>query len=50
LTQSDMDTGSDTSQVTRDYCRNLGDPNDDAGHIIANRLGGSGRDPINIFP
>jgi len=45
-----MDTGSGTTQTTRDYARGKGHGNDDAGHIIANRLGGSGKDPINIIP
>jgi len=48
--QANLDTGSDTTQTTRDWAHSQGLPNDDAGHILANRLGGSGKDPVNIFP
>jgi len=47
---SHLDIGSDTTDTTRTYARSLGLLDDDAGHILANRLGGSGRDPVNIFP
>jgi RHS repeat-associated protein len=67
ITKADLDTGSGTSQTTRDYVKDEAeftrlpngkyDPNSgltdefpDAGHIFANRLGGSGRDIDNIFP
>jgi len=49
---SDLDKGSTTTAATRAYARELGGPGylDDAGHILANRMGGSGKDPVNIFP
>jgi len=48
--KSYLDTGSETTDAARTYARSLGLPTDDAGHILANRLGGSGKDPVNIFP
>lgn len=48
-----MDKGSDTTSCTQDYSRSLDDDGTkdcDAGHILANRLGGPGNQPINIFP
>ena len=45
-----MITGSETNASTRRYARSLGVKTDDAGHIFGRQLGGSGRDPINIFP
>ena len=45
--------GSDTSSCTQAYSRSLDDDGTadcDAGHILANRLGGPGNQPINIFP
>jgi hypothetical protein len=53
ITLSDMDTGTDTTSCTQDYSRSLDDDgvqDCDAGHILANRLGGEGNQPINIFP
>jgi len=50
VTKANLDTGSDTTQTTRDWAHSQGLPNDDAGHILANRMGGSGKDPVNIFP
>jgi len=50
ITKANLDTGSDTTTTTRDWAHSQGLPNDDAGHILANRLGGSGKDPVNIFP
>jgi len=47
---SNLDTGTDTDVTTRDYAHSLGLTTDDAGHILADRLGGSGKDPVNIFP
>lgn len=47
---SDLRTGSGTNDITRDYARSRGFNSDDAGHIRACNLGGSGADPINIFP
>ena len=43
-------TGSGTNQTTRDFAQRLGLPNDDAGHIVGNQLGGTGRQTWNIFP
>jgi len=48
-----MDKGSDTTSCTQSYARSLDDDgvqDCDAGHILANRLGGPGNQPINIFP
>jgi hypothetical protein len=48
-----MDKGSDTTSCTQNYARSLDDDgvqDCDAGHILANRLGGLGNQPINIFP
>jgi hypothetical protein len=45
--------GSDTTSCTQAYSRGLDDDGKqdcDAGHILANRLGGPGNQPINIFP
>jgi hypothetical protein len=53
VTASNLDKGSDTTSCTQDYSRSLDDDgvqDCDAGHILANRLGGSGNQPINIFP
>jgi hypothetical protein len=51
--KSNLDKGTDTTSCTQDYSRSLDDDgvqDCDAGHILANRLGGSGNQPINIFP
>jgi hypothetical protein len=48
-----MDKGSDTTTCSQNYARSLDDDgiqDCDAGHILANRLGGPGNQPINIFP
>lgn len=54
ITSMDLDSGCDTDQTTRDYARALGGhdgvDDDDAGHILAHRLGGDGTEPTNIFP
>ena len=54
ITSGDLDQGCDTDETTRDYARELGShdgvDDDDAGHILAHRLGGSGIEPTNIFP
>ena len=42
--------GSTTNSDTRLYARAMGKPTDDAGHIIGNQLGGTGRQRYNIFP
>jgi hypothetical protein len=42
--------GTGTNQNVRDHTHDLGEANDDAGHIIANALGGSGTKVHNIFP
>jgi len=47
---ADIGTGSATSQATRNFARAMGLPNDDAGHVIARMLGGSGTNTNNIFP
>lgn len=54
ISEADLDKGCDTNPTTRDYARKLGGHDgvhdDDAGHILAHRLGGSGEEPTNIFP
>ena len=44
ISPSDLNTGTEPNKTTEAYARNLGKhdgcDNDDAGHIIANRLGG----------
>ena len=53
LTMADMDQGTETTSCTQEYSRTLDDDGTedcDAGHILANRLGGPGNQPINIFP
>ncbi len=50
---TDLDYGTDTTSCTQDYARMLEDDGEqdcDAGHILANRLGGYGNQPLNIFP
>ena len=50
---NNMDKGNDTTTCTQNYARSLDDDgvqDCDAGHILANRLGGPGNQPINIFP
>lgn len=53
ITQDSLHNGSDTTSCTRSYARMLEDDGEqscDAGHILANRLGGYGNQPLNIFP
>ena len=52
ITNEDLDKGTGTTSCTQEYSRMLDDENleCDAGHILANRLGGPGNQPINIFP
>jgi len=50
VTEANLDKGSDTTETTRNWAKYQGLPTDDAGHILANRLGGSGKEPVNIFP
>jgi len=50
---SNMNKGTDTTTCTQNYARSLDDDgvqDCDAGHILANHLGGPGNQPINIFP
>lgn len=55
---SDIDHGTDSNSCTEHYSRLLddddpavyGDADCDAGHILANRLGGPGNLPTNMFP
>lgn len=49
ITHKDLGTGTLPTHNAEKYARNLGFDNDDAGHILANHLGGLG-EPINIFP
>ena len=53
ITISNIDKGTDTTSCTQSYSRSLDDDgvqDCDAGHILANRLGGPGNEPMNIFP
>jgi len=53
ITPDSLDNGSETTSCTQQYSRSLeddGEQNCDAGHILANRLGGYGNIPTNIFP
>ena len=53
ITIANIDKGTDTTSCTQSYSRSLDDDGTqdcDAGHILANRLGGPGNQPINIFP
>jgi len=53
INNSSLHNGSDTTSCTRKYARSLEDDgydSCDAGHILANRLGGYGNQPLNIFP
>ena len=53
LTQGSLNEGTGTTDCTRKYSRMLEDDGYsecDAGHILANRLGGYGNQPLNIFP
>ena len=53
ITQNDLGKGTDTTSCTQEYSRMLDDDgvqDCDAGHILANRLGGPGNQPTNIFP
>ena len=53
ITPPALDHGTETTSCTQKYSRMLeddGNENCDAGHILANRLGGYGNIPTNIFP
>ena len=53
LSKESTGKGSETTDCTRKYSRMLeddGNSNCDAGHILANHLGGYGNEPLNIFP
>ena len=53
ITSGSLDNGSGTTSCTQHYSRLLEDDGQedcDAGHILANRLGGYGNIPTNIFP
>ena len=50
---SSLNHGTETTSCTQKYSRLLDDSgleNCDAGHILANHLGGYGNEPLNIFP
>lgn len=49
ITSNDLRTGTRTNKKSIAQARGLGFDTDDAGHIIAKRLGGSG-DIDNVFP
>ncbi|CAF1113622.1 unnamed protein product [Adineta steineri] len=48
--QTVQSKGSTTNDATRKFARAMGKLTDDAGHIIGNNLGGTGRNVYNIFP
>lgn len=54
VSAADLDTGSSTNSRVRVWIRSLaahdGFELDDAGHILASRLGGCGDCPVNLFP
>jgi len=54
ITSADRGQGSHTNERVRNWVRSLGEHDgaqqDDAGHILANNLGGCGTCPINLFP
>lgn len=53
ITPESLDHGTETTSCTQKYSRMLEDDGEqdcDAGHILANRLGGYGNTPVNIFP
>jgi hypothetical protein len=53
ITPDSLDNGTGTTSCTQQYSRMLEDDgveNCDAGHILANRLGGYGNIPTNLFP
>jgi hypothetical protein len=53
ITHADLDQGTEPGTTARAYVRKLGGhdscDNDDAGHILANQLGGKA-EPTNLFP
>lgn len=53
ITPDSLDQGTGTTRCTQEYSRMLEDDGEqdcDAGHILANRLGGYGNIPTNLFP
>jgi hypothetical protein len=50
ISSANLDKGTEPNGEMREYVHSIGFSHDDAGHILANRLGGSGIDAINIFP
>ena len=53
VSSNDLNKGTDTTSCTRAYSRGMDDDGTedcDAGHILANRLGGYGNHTLNIFP
>lgn len=53
IQKGSLNEGTETTSCTQKYSRMLeddGNENCDAGHILANRLGGYGNLPLNIFP
>ncbi|GGC23017.1 PAAR-like domain-containing protein [Pseudoduganella buxea] len=49
VTPADLGTGTSTNDSSRSWARRLGCPKDDAGHVLASRLGGSGGKDF-VFP
>lgn len=50
VTTQTIPKGSDPNKPIREWAQSMGRRDDDAGHIIANVLGGTGRKRYNIFP
>ena len=50
FTLSDLNKGTKTNKLMREIIKKMGQRTDHAGHIFANRHGGTGEHPINLFP
>lgn len=48
--QRHLNTGTKTQASSRQHARNLGLSSDEAGHVLANKLGGSGTEKQNLVP
>lgn len=48
--QNNLDQGTKVTEKARKEIKSIAGTNDHSGHIIANRLGGSGKDTINLIP
>ena len=50
ITRPGLKYGTGTNQIVRDWVKEVGRPNDQAGHVVARTGGGSGEKTWNIFP